>query len=129
MGSRGFPIYVCTCITYVRTYVRTYVCTYVCTCVRYTYVRAGSNLRGTVNHSKNWRNPETGYHSNDIESEFARFKLFLRTKYDWVRATNNKNPVLKDLALERKMAEYVFYTNVGRTMAHVMEAFRYSGGY
>ena len=90
---------------------------------------AGSNLRGTVNHSKNWRNPETGYHSNDIESEFARFKLFLRTKYDWVRATNNKNPVLKDLALERKMAEYVFYTNVGRTMAHVMEAFRYSGGY
>ena len=34
---------------------------------------AGSQMMGTVKHSQCWRNPRTGVHSNDIESEFARF--------------------------------------------------------
>ena len=90
---------------------------------------AGSKMMGSVNHSKNWRNPATGYHSNDAESEFARFKLFLRVKYDWVRATNARDTDSTDLATDRKLAEYVFYTNVGRKMEDIMQALRYRGGF
>ena len=88
---------------------------------------AGSIVKGTVNHTKNWRNPDTGVHSNDAESEFARFKLFLRVKYDFVRMNNSKDKARKDRALELKLAEYVFYTNVGREKRHIMMAFAYSG--
>ena len=84
---------------------------------------------GSVNHSEKWRNPITGYHSNDAESEFARFKPFLRVKYDYVRATSAREKAVQDLAMERKLAEYVFYTNVGRKMEYVMQALRYSGGF
>ena len=86
-------------------------------------------MKGTTNHSKNWRNPVTGTHSTDIESEFARFKLFLRVKYNWVRATNTQKAALKDWALECKLGEYVFYTNVGRSMEKIMGAFRYWSGF
>ena len=48
-------------------------------------------------------------------------------KYDWVRATNAKEAAVKDLALERKIGEYVFYTNVGRRMDKIMQAFAYWG--
>jgi len=88
---------------------------------------AGSTMKGTVNHTDNWRDPQTGIHSNDAESEFARFKLFLRTKYDYVRPTNAKYKPSKDRALELKIGEYVFYTNVGREMRHVMAAFAHYG--
>ena len=71
----------------------------------------------------------TGVHSNDIESEFARFKLFLRTKYARASATNHTDTAMKDLSMERKLAEYVFYTNVGRSMDKVMTALRYWGGF
>ena len=86
---------------------------------------AGSSMEGTVNHSTNWRNPATGVHSNDIESEFARFKLFLRVKYDYARNSNASSSEGKDLAMEHKLAEYVFYTNVGQTMDAIMAAFKY----
>ena len=78
-------------------------------------------------YSKGSRNPDTGVHSNDAESEFARFKLFVRVKYGYMRATNATDKVKKDRALELKLAEYVFYTNVGRDMQHIMAAFAYSG--
>ena len=82
-------------------------------------------MEGTVNHSQSWRNPETGVHSNDAESEFARFKLFVRVKYDYMRNSNASSEKLKGLAMERKLAEYVFYTHVGRSMKAVMSAFEY----
>ena len=88
---------------------------------------AGSSMLGTCNHSKSWRNPITGIHSNDAESEFARFKLFVRVKYDYMRATNATDPMKKDRAMELKLAEYVFYTNVGREMRHIMAAFAFAG--
>ena len=34
----------------------------------------------------------------------------------------------KDEALKRKLAEYLFYTNIGNDMASIMKAFRYVGG-
>ena len=89
---------------------------------------AGSTMKGTCNHSAHWRDPVTGIHSNDAESEFARFKLFIRVKYDFMRATNSRDKKIQDRALELKLAEYVFYTNVGREMKHVMQAFAYMGG-
>ena len=90
---------------------------------------AGSVMEGSVNHSQNWRNPVTGHHSNDVESEFARFKLFLRVKYDYVRTSNAKDTAVKDRNMELKLAEYIFYTNVGSKMEHVMNAFRYLTGF
>jgi len=92
-------------------------------------IGAGSVMEGSVNHSQNWRNPDTGHHSNDAESEFARFKLFLRVKYDYVRTSNAKETVAKDRNMELKLAEYIFYTNVGNKMEHVMNAFRYYAGF
>ena len=82
-------------------------------------------MEGSVCHDENWRNPETGHHSNDAESEFARLKLLLRTKYGYVRQSNNKNFSKKDRTLELNVAEYLFYTNVGRDMENIMKAFAY----
>ena len=89
---------------------------------------AGSYMEGSVNHSKTWRNPVTGHHSNDAESEFARLKLFLCSKYGYVRASNNKDTTAKDKTLLLNIAEYMFYTNVGKEMSDVMRAFRHAGG-
>ena len=44
---------------------------------------AGSRTYGSADRTENWRNPETEVHSNDAESEFARLKFFLRSKYGW----------------------------------------------
>ena len=85
-------------------------------------------MEGTVNHSNNWRNPSTGVHSNDAESEFARLKLFLKCKYSYVRSSNNKNALKKDRTLELNIAEYLFYTNVGRDMSSIMKALRHYWG-
>ena len=89
---------------------------------------AGSTMLGTVAHCKSFRNPVTGYNSNDAEPEVARVKLFLRSKYGFVRSSNSKTPAAKDAVLAGNIAEYVFYTNVGREMSHVMKAFRHKGG-
>ena len=61
--------------------------------------------------------------------EHPWFKLFIRVKYDYVRATNNRSSALKDLSLEYKLGEYVFYTNVGRSIEKVMKAFRHWGSF
>ena len=87
---------------------------------------AGSEMKGTVNHSKEWRSSSTGHHSNDVESEFGRFKLHLRVKYDYVRQSNSTDWAKKDKSMEWKLAEYVFMTNVGKSMECIMDAFRYS---
>ena len=83
-------------------------------------------MLGSVNHQDYWRDPVTGVHSNDAESEWARLKLFLRTKYSYARASNNTNEFAQDASIELKIAEYVYYTNVGRTMDAVMKAFAYN---
>ena len=61
--------------------------------------------------------------------EHPWFKLFICVKYDYVRATNNRSSALKDLSLEYKLGEYVFYTNVGRSMEKVMKAFKHWGSF
>ena len=88
--------------------------------------KAGLRMYGSVNHTDHWRDPHTGVHSNDAESEFARVKLFLRTKYGYCRSSNNKDPKKKDAMLELHISELVFYTNVGRDLEHVMKAMKHA---
>ena len=86
----------------------------------------GLRLEGQVSHEHSFRDPESGIHSNDIESEFARFKLWMQTKFASYRIGNQSTEAAKRAHLARKLVEYVFYTNVGRTMSAVMEALMYA---
>ena len=88
---------------------------------------AGSQMEGTVNHFFHWRNPVTGHHSNDAEPEFARLRLFLRTKNNFERGSNNTDYDVKSRAFLLNVAEYLFYTNVGRDMKQLLAALRYAG--
>ena len=66
-----------------------------------------------VNHSSGFRNRQ-GWHSNDIESEFARLKGWLRKRYAKL-PTQNKGP---DSCGD--MCEYMFYVNHARTFSDVL---------
>ena len=48
---------------------------------------AGCKLAGTVHHAAGFRNPKKGHHTNDAESENARYKLWVRNKYSFVRSS------------------------------------------
>ena len=85
--------------------------------------RAGLTVKGQVNHSKWFRDPATGVHSNDIESEWARFKLWYRRKFAYMRASNHTSHAKRRQLLEDHVVEYVYYTNVGQSMGAVMKAF------
>ena len=61
-------------------------------------------------HDDQWRDAETGWHSNDIESEFNRLK-------HWSRA---RNGILRITELDS------FYINGGNEMDAIMKAFRYA---
>ena len=90
--------------------------------------QAGFTIDGRVCHRKEFRNPATGVHTNDVESEFARFKLWHRTKFAFVRvaAASESDESTRRANVMRKVMEYTFYTNVGRKMSDVMMAVRYS---
>ena len=83
---------------------------------------AGLNLEGQVCHESTFRNPESGIHSNDIESEFARFKMWVLKKWAFYRMPNCQSEEAKRDNLSRRMTEYIFYTSVGRKMTDVMTA-------
>jgi hypothetical protein len=83
---------------------------------------------GSVSHRRGFRNPKTGYHSNDAESEVGRFKEFIKVKYSWVRTSNATTDAKKDVQPQRRIAEYMFYTNVGRSMDDIMKAYRHTSG-
>ena len=63
-----------------------------------------------VNHSIEFRNRTTGFHSNDIESENSRLKHMSRVR--------NGRLMLNELDLH----EYAFYINRGKSMACVLKA-------
>jgi hypothetical protein len=70
-----------------------------------------------VNHSIGYRDRESGFHSNDVESENSRLKHWSRARYGRLNVT------------EREMAEYTFYVNHSKKMSAVMEALaRLNGG-
>ena len=90
--------------------------------------QANVGLRGQVNHNENWRDPATGYHSNDIESEWGRFKLWFSQRYSYVRSSNNKDDRLKQRKMQHHVDEYVYYVNVGSDIASIMKAFIHYNG-
>ena len=79
-----------------------------------------------VNHSIGWRDSATGFHSNDIESEFARLKSMVRERYGRVSfqstletdeaETENASVDLGDLY------EYAFRVNIGSSFHHVLKS-------
>ena len=69
-----------------------------------------------VNHKKGWRDTETGYRTNDIESENARIKGWARKLYGRVILTEND------------LYEYTFWVNCGRGLAGAMEALAADSG-
>lgn len=67
------------------------------------------------NHKMNFR-AKDGTHSNDAESEVARFKLWRRTKWSKVRSTSSTSTAKKLKHLNTKVTEYVVQINGGSGM-------------
>ena len=86
----------------------------------------GLKMLGTCDHGTNFRNPRTGVHSNDAESEVARYKKWHRSKWTSVRTLHTKDQSKKQKHMEGKISEYVLQTNIGDAMqvdmATIMQA-------
>lgn len=79
-----------------------------------------------VNHSITWRDTASGFHSNDVESEFARLKKWIRERYGQLhfeKANDNEDDID-----EGDLYEYTFYTNVGKGIYDVVKALHYVNG-
>ena len=69
---------------------------------------AGFEFAPPVVHDVSWRDAETGWHSNDIESEFSRLKHWNRVRH---------GSLMVD---ELDLHEYTFTVNGGREMTDIM---------
>ena len=80
-----------------------------------------------VNHSKWFRDPATGYHTNDAESEINRLKSWMRKKYGRVqtRGSGDEEP---DRILTAHLDEFMVLKNVGNAMSTIMRAFSFVRG-
>ena len=87
---------------------------------------SGLHMEGQVQHETTFRNADSGVHSNDIESEFSRLKRWMVAKFMYYRMSSQLTEEGKRAHLERKLSEYLFYTNVGRKMSDVMLAIRHA---
>ena len=70
----------------------------------------GYNAPPAINHGIEFRDRETGFHANDIESENARLKAWSRHRYSRLHLS------------ELDLHEYSFYVNNGSTMTTIMAA-------
>ena len=87
---------------------------------------SGRELLGQVNHTYTFRDDVTGIHTNDIESEWNRLKTWYEKKYYRLRGSRACGEQQQRVVLELHLYEYMYYTNVGRSMADIMMAFRHS---
>ena len=69
-----------------------------------------------VKHDEGYRDVETGFHTNDAESENSRVKGWNRHRYGKLMVT------------KEEMDEYVFYVNVGEGIGDVMKGLAYANG-
>ena len=88
-----------------------------------------------INHSICWRDRDTGFHSNDVESEFNRFKRWVRGRYGQLKfdttaplAEEDEEGHIETDFCEGELYEYTFYTNIGSSMKKVMAAIAYVNG-
>ena len=87
--------------------------------------RLGYKHADPIVHGREFRDRDTGFHSNDIESEFNRFKRWVRQRYGQLTAGGDaSHEEFADLDLY----EYTFYINVGDSMEAVMKALAHSQG-
>ena len=87
--------------------------------------RLGYRFAPPVNHSKAWRDRETGFHSNDVESENSRLKTWLRQRYTKLRLTISQPTygAEGDESLDLlDLYEFAHYTNVGKSIATIMHS-------
>ena len=78
--------------------------------------RLGYAHAPAVNHSKGWRDTNTGYHSNDIESENSRLKGRHRKLYGRLVIT------------ELDLYEYMLSVNRGFSFTDIMQAYCCANG-
>ena len=69
-----------------------------------------------VKHEKHFRDPQTGFHTNDAESENNRLKKWSRMRYNKLQLNTCE------------MDEYIFYINVGSSMSSVFHGLRMANG-
>jgi hypothetical protein len=87
-----------------------------------------------VNHSVGYRDESSGFHSNDVESENARLKTWLRTRYtklrvDIVDACPQSSEEQENIgAYSRDLHEYCYYINVGNTFTMAMKGVAAAAG-
>ena len=102
---------------------------------KFAVQRLGYRHAPPVVHDKGWRDIETGFHSNDVESENARFKLWVRNRYSKLLLSMSEASVTQRGDVEgeepdapapaisiRDLSEYAFYVNVGNAMEKAMAA-------
>ena len=70
----------------------------------------------SVIHEDGYRDPTTGFHTNDVESENARLKTKNRTRYGHLHLNENE------------LAEYVYYVNLGSTISKVLQGLAVRNG-
>ena len=78
-----------------------------------------------VNHSIGWRDSKTGFHSNDIESEFSRLKNMVRERYGRLcfQATASSSETPEDTVEDGDLYEYAAYrVNIGDSFEDVLKA-------
>ena len=79
-----------------------------------------------VNHSVGWRDNSTGFHSNDIESEFSRLKHLVRERYgrlSFQATLETSQPEECDGELDLgDLYEYAFRVNVGSSFEDARQA-------
>ena len=80
-----------------------------------------------VNHSLWFRDPLTGFHSNDAESAISRVKTWLRKKYGRL-VNRGTQSIPAEVRLQQHLDEYMLYTNVGNSTRIVMRAFQCVNG-
>ena len=89
-----------------------------------------------VIHEKHFRDPKTGLHTNDAESEINRLKQWMRKKYARLGSRDRKSgssssdtaEVGSTTSLSFKLDEFMFLKNVGNDMGQVMVAFQWVNG-
>jgi hypothetical protein len=75
-----------------------------------------------INHGQMFRH-RSGFHSNDMESEFSRLKTWLRQRYGSLRLGGASGADDKEMDIEDgDLCEYMYYINVGLEFKDVMNA-------
>ena len=76
-----------------------------------------------INRSTGWRDANTGFHSNDIESEFSRLKTMVRERYGRLCFQSTASIEAEDEVDVGDLYEYTFRVNIGNSFQSMLNAF------